>query len=987
MAASNISHNTPAAGSITWTAFNIAYNGVGYPVPAGSTAGRFVWWEYRNGSPVVMTGDVLPELGPDDTVLLLNKGGIGTLLPETNVLDGSLIVEESILAPAIGAEQINGGHIEADAVQTKHLGAGSVTAEQLSVGTVSANLVANGSFEDFDESGSIIGWELSAMTGGVVQPVTGVASSGSVAIQFDATSTSANLRLRQVAEKFIPVSSASGRRWYVSARMGVGTATTKGTYLRVNWYDANRVYLSYSDVRSNGSLSTTFAVYEGQVTPPAAARFLGLEIMLVSPNVVTKMYVDEATVHEVLVSAHIGDGQISTPKLAAGSVTADKILVSDWTNYFSNPDFEGDTANGSPRGMVYNSSCRVKDISGFTSGNGSNKALEIDAKSGSNNDVYDLSIFPVKPGDQFYVRFEGRHLNTVGTGPTGLGFRTYDAKKAGVTWTRVADFGATKTTVFEEREGVYTVPDGTYFLQPWATFGNNAETTNKFYVDNVVIRRMAGGELIVDGAIDGMVITGATIQTAREGARIVLDETGLRGWDADNINYLTANADGLSVTGTLTAHGTGYDYENLTAWGAPAPIPTEMVVGGAAGGVGLIGTEQWPPPSPAKQGSPIPGMAIKPTGVDMYAYAQMVSRDGLAIELSSGIKQETVKIENGTESAYPNTLTVSPQITTSGKPFRAPKYYVNGMDLSLGEVQVWESSGSMPNAAVPVPRLGTLYWNVGMGTSSQLANPDNSAPGTLTMINDGVYDITFSYGQQGGVTGARNFIEIKLDGGDRLIGRASFNPGEDSVNCTVTGVKLTKNQRLIFEVYQNSGGSKGYFSTVRISRVAAPSPSPAWELGNKIVSGNLEVTGLLTVGGEARFQTKHAEYTTTGWNVAGGGAQWDSGYVTRDTARTTHNTFTEPGGIPGSVVFKEAGYYTVSLGIIPRGNPGTGWTRLWYSPNGENLVQAGNDSHVWETFLQTGVIYVEKDSYIRSQMSYQYDHVIDARWKIHKMPY
>ncbi|MFD0044753.1 hypothetical protein ACFVGV_06135 [Pseudarthrobacter scleromae] len=988
MAASNISHNTPAAGSITWTAFNIAYNGVGYPIPAGSTAGRFVWWEYRNGSPVVMTGDVLPDLGPDDTVLLLNKGGIGQLLPETTIVDGSLIVEESILASAIGAEQINGGHIEADSVQAKHLAAGSVTADALSVGTVSANLVANGSFEDFDENGSIIGWELSAMTNGVVQPVTGVASSGSVAIQFDATTTAANLRLRQESSKFIPVSSASGRRWYVSARMGAGTAITSGSYIRVNWYDGNRAYLSYSDVRSNGSLSTTFSVYEGQVTPPAAARFLGLEIMLVNPNAVTKMYVDEATVYEVLVAAHIGDGQISTPKLAAAAVTADKILISDWTNYWSNPDYEADTLNAQPRGIVSNTLCRVKDISTFNTGNGSAKALEVDARNGANNDVFDLNVFAVKPGDQFYVRFQGRHLNTTGTGPTGLGFRTYDAKKVGITWTRVADFGATKTTAWEEREGVYTVPDGTYFLQPWATFGNNAETTNKFYVDNVVIRRMAGGELIVDGAIDGMVITGATIRTAATGARIVLDETGLKGWDADNVNYLKADADGLSVTGTLTAHGTGYDYEAQTGF-TPPPIPMEMVVGGAAGGVGLIQTEQWPPYPPA-DGSPLPGMAIKPTGVDMYAYAQIVSRDGLGMEIHSGIRQSKVDgVTQGsgdsTDVAYPNLFIVDPELTSSSRPFRAPKYYVNGMDLSLGEVQVWEASGSMPNAAVPVPRLGTLYWNVGMGTSSQLANPDNSAPGTLTIINDGVYDITFSYGQTGHVTAARNFIEIKLEGGDRLIGRASFNPYEDSVTCTVTGVKLTKNQRLIFEVFQDSGGAKSYFATVRMARVAAPSPSSAWEQGNKIVSGNLEVSGLLTVGGKT-LQSKHAEYTTTNWAVAGNGASWDTGYVTLDAAKSVNPSFTEPGGLPGSVVFKEDGFYSISVFIVPRGNPGVGWSRLNHS-DGTNLVQMANDSHMWETFLSIPSVFMAKDTWVRTQMSYALDHSIDVRWRIHKLPY
>jgi hypothetical protein len=320
MAASQISHNTPVAGSITWTGFNIAYAGQSYAVPGGSTAGRFVWWEYRNGTPATMTGDVLPELGPDDIILFLNKSGIGSLVPATSVVDGSLIVEESIMAPAIGADQINGGHIEADAVQAKHVAAGAITADALSVGTVSANLVANGSFEDFDENATIIGWEVAAMTSGSITPVTGVASSGAVAIQLDATSTTADLRLVQAPAKLIPVSAASGRKWYASARMGAGTATTKGAFLRANWYDANRVFLSSSAVVSDVALATSFAVFEGQATPPSTARFMGLEVAFTQPNVAAKMYVDEVTAYEVLMSAHIGEGQVTATKIKGDAI-------------------------------------------------------------------------------------------------------------------------------------------------------------------------------------------------------------------------------------------------------------------------------------------------------------------------------------------------------------------------------------------------------------------------------------------------------------------------------------------------------------------------------------------------------------------------------------------------------------------------------------------------------------------------------------------
>lgn len=989
MAASTISHNTPAVGSITWTAFNIAYNGVGYAVPAGSTAGRFVWWEYRSGTPAVMTGDVLPELTADDTVLFLNKGGIGQLLPETTVVDGSLIVEESILASAIGAEQINGGHIEADSVQAKHLAAGSVTADALSVGTVSSNLVSNGSFEDYNTDGTIVGWEVSAMTNGTIQPVTGVASSGRVAIQFAPSTTTANLRLRQTSEKFIPVSSASGRRWYVSARMGVaGTSTTNGAYLRVNWYDGNRAYLSYTDIRSNGSLSTTFAVYEGQVTPPSTARFLGVELLIVSPSITSNTYVDEVTVHEVLVAAHIADGQISTPKLAAQAVTADKILISDWTNYWSNPDFEGDGSGASPRGMTSATTHRVKDISGMNTGNGSNRALEIDARSGANNDVYDLNTFAVKPGDQFYVRFQGRHLNTVGTGATGLGFRSYDAKKVAVTWARVADFGARKTTAWEEIEGVYTVPAGTYFLQPWATFANNAETTNKFYVDNVVIRRMAGGELIVDGAIDGMVITGATIQTAKEGARIVLDETGLKGWDANNINYLKADSTGLQVTGTLAAIGPGVNYDEFVM-GQYGERDVEVSIGGATGVVG-VQTQQWPPPPPSTHGEKIPGIAFKPLDEPMYDYASMTSRDGIYVELQSGItmaEYDAWKADLNNAGSYliPSSMSLAKDGAHFSKIVSAEGYKIGGQDLSAGEVHVWDTSGTMLSARIPVPRLGILRTNYGLSTSSDLGYHNDSEPGTLRVYRDGIYDIEFQYSQTGGNSGARSFIEIKLEGSDMILGRASFNPNEDSVNCSVSGIKLAAEAKLIFEVYQSEGGTdKPSKGRVRIKRVAAPVPVAAWGEGDQSVTGNV------TAGGIVSGKHRRWEGTTTNFHVAAY-ALWDSGPVTMTTApeRTTDSGMCTAGPYAGAITFNESGYYMVSLFVVPRNVPGDGWTALNYiKPDGsvEKLAQVGNRNYVvHETYLSLVPTYFAAGSYIRSQMYYSAAHEVDATWKVVKV--
>lgn len=343
MALPTLSSNSPSPGFISWTAFGIQYEGTGFNVPAGNTDKRFVWWEYRNGVPSLVGGDDVPELSPDDILLFLNKGGIGAIAPVTDLMDGSLLVTGSVLADAIGANQINTTHLEADsvtadelsagAVQAQHVSAGAITVDKLSSASVSENLLANGSFEEI-VNGTIVGWEQTAATNGHIAAVTGVSSSGAYAVRLAANTLTANVRLRQAPAQFIPVTSVGGRRWYLGARVGAGTATSRGFYLRANWFDANKVLLTSggtSDARSNVGIGTSWAMQEGTVIPPTGARYLGVEIMLVSPNVTTNIYVDEIVAHEIIVAAQIGDGQITTPKLVANAVTAEKADLGTFT--------------------------------------------------------------------------------------------------------------------------------------------------------------------------------------------------------------------------------------------------------------------------------------------------------------------------------------------------------------------------------------------------------------------------------------------------------------------------------------------------------------------------------------------------------------------------------------------------------------------------------------------------------------------------------
>ncbi|MGG4289968.1 hypothetical protein ABEW81_19410 [Priestia megaterium] len=196
--------------------------------------------------------------------------------------------------------------------------------------------------------------------------------------------------------------------------------------------------------------------------------------------------------------------------VATGTIFAQALLLADWTNLVENPDFENDTIGEFPNGYypsyeANRSKIRIEDISSFQNGNGSNKALALDALSSSNNSIYVNNLIPVNPGEEMFIQAEGRYLNTAGSGDGRVGFLCYDAKRQSLNiWNTPLRWNeSTKTTAFVKKSGSFVVPEGTAYLQFYMSFSTNGETTNKFYVDNLIWRRKAGGDLIVDGGIEG----------------------------------------------------------------------------------------------------------------------------------------------------------------------------------------------------------------------------------------------------------------------------------------------------------------------------------------------------------------------------------------------------------------------------------------------------------------------------------------------------
>ena len=136
-------HNTPTLGYIAWQDVHIQYKGTTYSIPNGNTNKRFVIWKYAD--PDCFYGsDVFPTLGPEDLLVFLNKNGTYAIVPKTQIVDGSLIVSDSIMTDAIAANAITTAKIAAGAITADLIAANAIGAGAIAAGAVTADKIAAG---------------------------------------------------------------------------------------------------------------------------------------------------------------------------------------------------------------------------------------------------------------------------------------------------------------------------------------------------------------------------------------------------------------------------------------------------------------------------------------------------------------------------------------------------------------------------------------------------------------------------------------------------------------------------------------------------------------------------------------------------------------------------------------------------------------------------------------------------------------------------
>jgi hypothetical protein len=212
---------------------------------------------------------------------------------------------------------------------------------------------------------------------------------------------------------------------------------------------------------------------------------------------------------------------------------------------------------------------------------------------------------------------------------------------------------------------------------------------------------------------------------------------------------------------------------------------------------------------------------------------------------------------------------------------------INGAALvaSQSVVHMMTASGTMAAATVPVPQIGALSTDTG-GSSGTLATPGT---GQITITDAGVYDISFTIGLGGAMTG-RSFIDITPDG-QAAWARATIATSEDSGTASINGVKVSAGQVVKFYVYQTSGGTKSYTAAVRIVKVGSPSSTSNWTNTSQTIDGNVVINGSLDVplinGSNTLLQ--HAEFTAS-YGIPNA-TLWGPNAFTLDSSKSVNGGF------------------------------------------------------------------------------------------------
>ncbi|MFI5990297.1 hypothetical protein ACIBAC_00385 [Streptomyces sp. NPDC051362] len=539
----------------------------------------YVWLNY-NGLGVT-SSDVMEV----DFVSLeaLKTGIVDSINITAGAVNAAAIAADAVVAGKIAADAISARELQANSVTAQELSAGSVTALAVAAGSITAdkltivgspNVLPDPSFEGAG------GAAVAAKQTYLSQDKT-FGNGSTASLKTDAVSVTAAYRAAELT--LLPVT--AGDQIYIATDYYPSTDWAGGEInMQIRWEKADGTILSYTKATTTAPVRGAWARLSTTGTAPTDAV---LARVRVESGLATagSVWWDNAAVRPVLPGVQIADGAITAPKIFAGavttskldalavtaekiaalaittdklaalSITADKMAVNSVTataiaagvidathikagaitadrlaivggnNMLPDPSFEGAGGAALVAGQTF--------WSIVNSGNGSAKSAQVNAVNATAViRTLLLAAFPILPGQQLRIATDVNPSTDWNGSSVRIYARWIDSAGA-VTFGFVTNTTPTKGA-WQNIAGVVTAPAGTVTVEiRLATYDSSAGTVQ---FDNTVIQPVLGQVQIADGAItadkldaaaiNGKVITGATVQTAATGKRIILAPDG-----------------------------------------------------------------------------------------------------------------------------------------------------------------------------------------------------------------------------------------------------------------------------------------------------------------------------------------------------------------------------------------------------------------------------------------------------------------------------
>ena len=243
----------------------------------------------------------------------------------------------------------------------------------------------------------------------------------------------------------------------------------------------------------------------------------------------------------------IANGAISTPKLAANSITVEKMVIASFDNLANDPTFK------TPLGTYWESKAGV--VISPTAARDGGPALVITSAIGStlsSNNLPVYAVTKVEPGASYRVSASVYTNVAVGVGVLQIGLGWKDTAGATGIVVPASNAVATVASTWTTISGIWTAPANVVSISSYSRVFNPAVAVVTRF-DFVSITRAANASLIVDGTITAKIVAGDRIRVGNPAAEhIDFYSAGLIGYAPDGITPKTTIA---TSTGKITAVG------------------------------------------------------------------------------------------------------------------------------------------------------------------------------------------------------------------------------------------------------------------------------------------------------------------------------------------------------------------------------------------------------------------------------------------------